>query len=433
MALALIPRLWRLLAGAQRSLDHQALSLEQLRAQAQADAVTGLLQRRFFVAQLQAALRTETPRGAGLLLVRVWQLQAMNQRLGRDATDRLLAALAQVLQSYPRRVAGALAGRLNGSDFALYLPAPGLAAETAQSLAQALRAALARVDPRAGLAIGAAELPPGCDASGALARCDGALARSECAGRFAVTLAEPVPADMQVPGEREWHARLSAALRHGRLRLAEQPVLDAGGTLLQLHCQLELQGVDGGAFEPEAHWRPMALRCALTAALDAAAIGLALAAIARDGRPRSVHLVAASLAGDGFAEQVTRLLRDAVPGAAARLRIELPEVATLQRERLQRAGTAWRALGVRLGVVCSGARLRRLSRLPSLGVDYVRVDGALLHGAATQPAVRELAGGLVALLGGMRLPLIAHAVADAADLQAVCALGLAGASAAARD
>jgi hypothetical protein len=47
--------------------------------------------------------------------------------------------------------------------------------------------------------------------------------------------------------------------------------------------------------------------------------------------------------------------------------------------------------------------------------------------------VRELAGGLVALLGGMRLPLIAHAVADAADLQAVCALGLAGASAVARD
>lgn len=156
-------------------------------------AYTGVLRRQPFIAQLNAELRSNA-RGSGLLLVRLRRLAAMNQRLGPAGTDRLLTALAQVLQRYPRRVKGALTGRLNGGDFALYLPAAGLCQETAHSLLQALRGALATVDPQAELAIGALELPPGCSASAALARCDGALVQAESKGAFALSLAPAPPA-----------------------------------------------------------------------------------------------------------------------------------------------------------------------------------------------------------------------------------------------
>ena len=56
------------------------------------DLVTGLLQRRPFVAQLEAPFRAETQPGSGLLLVRLRQLEEMNLRLGHEATDQLLAA-----------------------------------------------------------------------------------------------------------------------------------------------------------------------------------------------------------------------------------------------------------------------------------------------------------------------------------------------------
>ncbi|MGS0759098.1 hypothetical protein ACVBEH_32575, partial [Roseateles sp. GG27B] len=46
------------------------------------------------------------------------------------------------VMAYPERVRGCVAGRLNGADFALWLPAPGVAAETAHALAEALRASL---------------------------------------------------------------------------------------------------------------------------------------------------------------------------------------------------------------------------------------------------------------------------------------------------
>ncbi len=410
----------------QTVFEQQAATLEQLRVQAHADAVTGLLQRRPFVAQLEAALRAETQRGSGLLLVRLRQLEAMNLRLGHEATDRLLAALAQVLQSYPRHVRGALTGRLNGSDFALYLPAAGMCGETAHSLLQALRAALATVDPQAELAVGGAELPPGCLAASALARCDGALAQAESEGAFAASLAEAVPTGAPVSGERDWHTQLSAAWQHERLRLDEQEVHNAQGELLYLHCPLQLQLEAGKAFEPEPRWRAIAVRCRLAAPLDLAAIGLALAAIRRDGRPRSVHVAAASLASGGFVDEVAQRLQDAAP-EAVRLRIDIAEGAALQPRHLQQASVAWRRLGARIGLAHAGARLRPLSRLHALGVDYVKLDAAFLQGVATQPPVHELARGLVTLLRGMQLQVIAESVADAADLQALWALGFDGA------
>ena len=156
--------------------EHQAATLEEMRQQAHADAVTGLTQRRHFLAQLDNALRAETHRGAGLLLVRLRHLDAMNRRIGHEATDRLLAALAQVLQSYPRHVQGALTGRLNGADFALYLPASGMAEESA---------ALAAASAARGAVDGGPRGRPGRRRRRAAAavRCGGcAVAGRRCAG-----------------------------------------------------------------------------------------------------------------------------------------------------------------------------------------------------------------------------------------------------------
>jgi GGDEF domain-containing protein len=172
-----VNRLFRLFWRGGLQLADLAATLGWHRRKAQ--AVAGLPQRRAFVARLKQALRSAKRDGAGLLLVRLCHPDAMKQRIGQAATDRVLAALAQVLKSYPRHVRGALTGRLNRSDFALYLPAPGMAEETAGSLREALRTALTAIDSRAELAIGAAELPQPCDAAAAMSMAAGALARAE--------------------------------------------------------------------------------------------------------------------------------------------------------------------------------------------------------------------------------------------------------------
>ena len=413
----------------QAMFEDQAARLDELRVQAHADPLTGLMQRRRFVALLQAALGAEGQRGAGLLLVRLRDLDAMNRRIGHDAADRLLCALAQVLQSYPSHVKAAMAGRLNGTDFALYLPAAGMAEETGRSLLDALRAALATVDTEAQLAIGGAELPQPCTAQAALSLADTALAQAESAGSFALTVL-PLHQGQPVPGEREWQARLSEALQPGRARLAEYEVLDAQGRLLHLDGPMHLQLLPDGPFEPAAVWLAMAVRCKLVAQLDLHAIALALAAIGQDGRPRCVNLAAASLATPGLVDSVAQQLADAGQ-AASGLWIDLAEAAALQPKRLQHAAARWRRAGARIGLEHAGARLRGLAQLHSLGLDYVKIDAAFVQGAADRPAVRELARGLAALLRGMQIQVLAEGVEDPADLAALWALGFDGATGAA--
>jgi len=411
----------------QATFEQQASSLEQMRQQAHSDAVTGLLLRRHFMAQLDHALRAENHRGAGLLLVRLRHLEAMNRRIGHAATDRLLAALAQVLQSYPRHVQSALTGRLNGADFALFLPAAGMAEDSARSLLEALRAALSTVDREADLAIGGAELPPLCSAAAALSMADGALAQAEAKGVFSMCMAPEVAAGVPVRGEGEWQTLLVAALQFGRARLLEYEVRDAHGGLLHLDCPMHLQLQADGPYEPAARWLAMAVRCRLSDQADLVALDLALQGIDQDSRPRCVNVAAASLARDGFVAQVQQRL-EAAPRVAAKLWIDVAEGTALQPHRLREATTSWRRLGVRVGLEHAGARLRELPRLHALGLDYVKLDGAFVQGAATQPQVRELARGLVTLLRGMQLRILAEAVDDEADLLALWEIGFDGAT-----
>jgi diguanylate cyclase (GGDEF)-like protein len=413
----------------QAMFEDQAARLDELRVQAHADALTGLLQRRRFVALLQAALAAEGQRGAGLLLVRLRDLEAMNRRIGHDATDRLLCALAQVLQSYPSHVKAAMAGRLNGSDFALYLPAAGMADETGRSLLDALRGALATVDSEAQLAIGGAELPLPCGAQEAMGLADTALAQAESSGSFALRVL-PLQPGQAVPGERDWQARLSRSLQPGCARLAEYEVRDAQGQLLHLDCPMHLQLLPEGPFEPAAVWLAMAVRCKQVAQLDQHAVALALAAIAQDGRPRCVNLAAASLATPGLVESVAQQLAEA-GGAASLLWIDIGEAAALHGQRLAQAVQRWRRAGARVGLEHAGARLRSLAQLHGLGLDYVKIDAAFVQGAADRPAVRELARSLAVLLRGMQLMVLAEGVEDPADLAALWALGFDGATGAA--
>ena len=112
----------------------QAEQVALLQRQAQEDAVTGLPMPQHFVARLQDQLDAAVAPGTGLILVRVAALESVNDRLGPEATDRVLCGIADVLQTYVERVPGAVAGRLKGSDFGLGLPVAGVAAETAEAI-----------------------------------------------------------------------------------------------------------------------------------------------------------------------------------------------------------------------------------------------------------------------------------------------------------
>lgn len=400
--------------------EAQAAQLEALRVQAHCDPLTGLSHRKHFLAQFESALeREDGPAEAGLVLLRLRDLQGLNLRLGRPTADRTLMAVANAVKAYPERVQGCVAGRLNGADFALWLPAPEVAIETARSLAEALRVSLPAFGPHIHVSFGAVEMSRSRPSGAWFGEADAALARAEALGPFAVEMAAPATPDVPLQGERVWRQQITDAIKERRTRLIQYPVIDRGNHVQHLECPLQMQLDSHGDFEPAMRWLPLAVRSRLTAEVDTHAVALALEAISRDGQQRCVNISPMSLLDTGF----TARLRDLVfqsPQAARKLGMEVAEIAAINSfDLLYEMGRQLRPLGVLIGIEHAGAGLSQVERLYQAGLDYVKLDASVVQGVAGDAARAAFVRGMVIMLRSLALKVYAEGVTDAMDVQAL--------------
>lgn len=407
----------------------QAEQLAALHRQANGDALTGLSNRKHFLVQLASALQREDgPAEGGLVLLRVMELGALNRQLGHVAADRILVTIAQSLRPYADAVRGCFLGRLNGSDFALCLPAPGVAHETAQAVAEALRLVLPTLGSGAAVCMGAVELhrdmPPGQVMSAA----DAALARAELRGAFAVELGSEPPGAIAMLGEGAWRARIVEALDQQRVRLMEFPVLNSRRQLVHLECPVRLQLENTGAFEPAARWLPLAARSRLTGDVDECALTLALQAARHDGQARCVNLSPASLADSGFAARLRARLWTS-PQAAKLIWLEVDESAAVDHfDLLRELGRQLRPTGVRFGIEHAGERLGHIPRLFEAGLDYVKLDASVTGGVGRDEHRALFVRSTVTLLHGLSIQVYAEGVSDSRDASRLWDCGIDGAT-----
>lgn len=431
----------------------QAAQVRQLQRRAQLDGLTGLPLRAPFLGLVQQRLDAAAGPGVALLLLRVQRLDGLNQRLGFEATDCLLAALGEVLQTYVDRAPGTCAGRLNGSDFALCLPVAGVARETAASLYAALAVAPALRSSRAEVAIGGVDHVQSAAPGAVLAAADAALAQAEAqgangqnpvvvavwplAGTAARAAAAPDLGESKgvgsrgshEAGERAWRVQIATALVEGRVRLQTAPVVDAAGHRLHLTCRLLVQAQPAGPYLPAEGWAAWARRSRLLPLADLVGIEQALQAVAADGQPRAVPTSAQSLLSPGFITDVAELLATA-PAAAALLTVEcndaLREAAAIPA--LAAAARVWRTWGVRVGMGPMDDLAVHLPALKSAGVRHVTLDLRVLPGLADDAMLRSYVQGLAALVHGLGLSVLASAVNDAEQAQILWGLGVDAAS-----
>lgn len=397
--------------------DEQSQQVEVLRQQAHCDPLTGLSQRRHFMAQLGAALSQEEGSGAGvILLVRVGDLAGVNRVLGHRQTDALLQRLASVLREVSGGLPGTAIGRLNGGDFAICLIGADVPLPEPQSYADALRRAFSEQGVAATVVIGGTSWRRGDALQSVLASADSALALAESRGAFSVEMASVPSKEAEVLGEDEWRRRIDEALRLGRVQLVRYPVVDRQLRLVHHECPMRLQLQPNGAFESAAQWLPMAMRTGLISRIDEVAVAQALDQILDDMQPRGVNLSPASLMDSGFVPRL-RARISARPEAARLLWLEVAEVAAVERfELVRELCKQLRPLGVRIGLEHAGERLTRIDSLFEAGLDYVKLDASVVQGVATDQARSAFVSGTVNMLHGLGLQVYAEGVSDPADL-----------------
>jgi EAL domain-containing protein (putative c-di-GMP-specific phosphodiesterase class I)/GGDEF domain-containing protein len=403
----------------QSMFEAQAEQLRTLHQRLLCDELTGLPHRRQFMAELASALeRDDAPTRAGLVLLRLRDLPALNQRLGHAVTDQALGAIAQALRVYPDQVRGCLAGRLNGSDFALWLPAPRVVGDSAQALDLALRASLHNLGPGIQVAMAAVELERNQPLSAWFGAADAALARSELGGGVVLEL-QGADAEDLAQGERAWRSLILEALQAGRSRLVEFPLIGRDRQALHLECPLQLRLNPEGGFEPASRWLPLALRQRISAEADLQALALALDAVQRDGKTRCINVAPASLADGSFIARARELVQGG-PQAARLLGLELAESAALQHfDALQELGRQLRPLGVALGLEHAGPGLAQVERLYQAGLDYVKLDSSVVVGISGDASRAAFVRSLVVMLRSLALKVYAEGVSDALDAQAL--------------
>lgn len=180
--------------------DHRRLESE-LREEAATDALTGLPNRRYFLAELERhwarVVRDEVGDGA-VMMLDLDHFKAINDTYGHATGDEVLKDLANLVRDTLRK--GDLVGRLGGEEFAVLQM--GASQDEAMQLAQRIRARIqdSEVATSGGrlhytTSIGVtAFAPTDHNCLAVLLRADTALYRAKRAGRNRVEWEQPAPA-----------------------------------------------------------------------------------------------------------------------------------------------------------------------------------------------------------------------------------------------
>ncbi|SEH14318.1 diguanylate cyclase (GGDEF) domain-containing protein [Sphingopyxis sp. YR583] len=179
--------------------------IAELRREADGDNLSGLLNRRGFEAQADAALRRchDEAQPVALLVADLDRFKSINDNHGHAVGDAIIAAFgAHVRQIGPAHM---VAGRIGGEEFALLVPGAGI--EAARQLAEAVRTGLqaactdripASLCPTASLGIAIA--PPGATLSALMQEADQALYEAKRTGRNRVRTYTPKPVRLTANG-----------------------------------------------------------------------------------------------------------------------------------------------------------------------------------------------------------------------------------------
>lgn len=407
--------------------NEQVEQIEHLRHVAHCDARTGVADRRHFIGRLQDELARDDGGGRGLLvLMRFQHLGLANQRLGHAGTDAMLQAAARGLEQPVNDHLPLLAGRLNGSDFAVLL-------DHAAEPEQTLRALLARAQTAfapfsdAAIVAAAAEWRRGDAPAAVLQTADAALARAELRGHGsheAVMAGSPQP--FQAGGEEQWRRSLEQALAREQLELGSYPLVNAAGHLIHQECPLRVGLGEQGALAAASVWLPLAVRTGLVARVDRVAAAIALSAIDDDGAPRGINVALASLQDPAFVPGLRALVEEH-PEAAARLSIDVDEsVLTMGMPALAELCHQLRPLGVRVGIEHAGERAAQAQALLAVGLDYIKLRASFVTGVAGDSAQAALVRGTMAVFHGLGLMVYAEGVQHPQDLQSLWMLGVDG-------
>ncbi|MDE2562365.1 MAG: EAL domain-containing protein [Sphingomonadales bacterium] len=395
-------------------------------ANATFDALTGVLNRRAFLAALERAM-DDAEQFPWIALIDLDGFKHINDTYGHSAGDAVLKAVAERIGEQD----GAFAhGRLGGDEFALILDgalpqdeAVGAMKALSRRIAQPIadRDTVLRLSACIGL-----KRTEKLNVTACLERADSALYKAKELGDGAVCLFEPD--DEVALAERvAITRRFNAASLPESLRLLYQPVWDIEDQRIIGYEALTRWTPDEGAswLSPE-KFIPLADATGRSDELTRLVISRALeeCRVWENGQVISINLSPRDVLREGAAETIGAVVRDAGAVCSA-ITLDVTERAlVLDSRRAIRNLEAMRAMGFRISFDDFGVGGSSLGNIHRLPLDVLKIDRALTTVLASDAGARAIAGTILTLAWQLDIDCVIEGVETEAQAEVARALGI---------
>jgi diguanylate cyclase (GGDEF)-like protein len=403
--------------------------LHESRREAHTDELTGLPNRRALNAAVRARLTPASARTAALLLIDLNGFKELNDALGHEAGDQLLAGLARRMADALRD--GDMLVRLGGDEFAVLIDDcddPSDAEAAAWRLLTQLEEPFPILDlqVRVGASVGIACAPlHGSSSRELLRRADLAMYRAKTARTGVQTYDGTTDGSssdrLALAGE------LDRALAMGEIVPYFQPQVDPRtGRLTGLEALARWEHPDRGTlgpgeFLPAIEQTNLSRRLTLRMLEAATDFAKELAAAGLDA-PVSVNLTAANLMDDALVGDLTDILRTR-DLSSDRLRLEITEGTVMaDPDRAIDLLNRIRALGIGVSLDDFGVDHSSLSYLNRLPVDELKIDRSFIAGLTTDARTAAIVASTLALTQTLDLRSIAEGIEDQDTLELLGAM-----------
>lgn len=415
---------------------------KRLSYQATHDSLTGLVNRAEFERRLDRLLApSEESPSAGehaVCFLDLDHFKVVNDSCGHLAGDELLQRVAEALRSQVR--SRDTVARLGGDEFGILMEHCSI--QQASRVGESLRQAVAGIRFarggrvfRIGASIGLAAVSPGStNRTEVLRAADHACYSAKEAGRDRVRVFDRTDSETRRRlGDMECLGRLQHALQEGRFHFRYQPIVplldevEDHGEHFELLLRLQ---DDSGALVSPGGFLAAAERYGMATMIDRWVVTRALAWLRENPTILTglylcnINLSGRSLTDADFLGHVLQVLAHTQipPGKICFEITETSAIASLDSATQFIAGLS--AHGCSFALDDFGSGLSSFGYLRSLAVDFVKIDGSLVHTMVTDPASAAMVASIAQIGRAMGKRVVAEWVEDDATVRQLKALGV---------
>jgi diguanylate cyclase (GGDEF)-like protein len=406
-----------------KMFEEQAGNIEELRRSAYQDSLTGIFNQRATEAQLAEKLDYRDDFGVGtLLVVRLLNLQSINQALGMDKTNTLLKHLVAQLELVARRADQSVLGRASGAEFVLL---------TDQTQPDALKVALDKMheevikqlrqlggDDQDSPVLGVGSCL--CDEhfSSKQLLSQARLAADEATANSTLWRQYDRQSERSAkPEDSSWKEHVATAINTRNIFLQAQKVIatKTADKVLQDEILARIFDRDGKP-APAGEFIGVVKELGLIMEMDKAIIELALEKAASHPAALTVNLSHEAISSTAFHNWLIEKLQTQPP--SHNLMFEVDETGVLNHmEEVSRFRKALHTLSIPFGVDHFGIHPSGFAYLYAVQPDYVKIDGSLVRLIDSSPEDKFFVSSLISVAHSLGIKAYAEHVEREAQLE----------------